>query len=68
MYLVCSHAPALQGVKVYCRYNFSPLESLSWTSIVVARIAVSHDVCNGSDGIIGHARGILNIPVQLRGH
>ena len=68
MYLVCSHVPALQIVKVYFRYNFSSLGSLSWILSVAARIAVSHDVCNSSDGIIAHARRILNIPVQLRGH
>lgn len=67
MYLLCSHNLALQIVKAYYRYNLLSLESLSWTLSVATRIAVSDDACNGGDAIIAHARGILSIPVQLRG-
>lgn len=67
MHLVCSPVPALQIVKVYYGYNLSSLESLSWILSVATRFAASNDVCNSSDGITVHARGILNIPVQLTG-
>lgn len=63
---VCSRVLTLQVVKLCYRFNFFPLEKLSWILGMTTRIAESCGAW-GSSALVVHGRGIVNIPTQHKG-